>query len=529
MRYCWFYLVICFPSKMPKTPRRKQTLRAQRSQRTKDEWHENLETDGSGRPTSITTNTETPTESSHSTQLQKFLSWAKRNGIVLNDKVICCDEAGGVSANYGMMAADDIKKGENIFILPRPAALTPHNSAIAEFIQQNEDSLRSNSGWLPLILALMYERLNPESKWREYLDTFPNFHDMELPMFWPLSELDSELSGTGMVHSVATDIQNMRKEFEEVLLPVIERNPEIFRHEKFRDFQFAKQTSAFIMAYSFTDDITSNQDDEDDSDDEADSAPSTIMVPMADLLNHVPDHNAELNVGEATFRMIAVKDIRKGEEIYNTYGKISNYTLLLMYGFCVKPLSNPYNTTELRLPALRQACEQTGFPDAALRFDWLDKKLATECADYDGTMSAEVKNYINRQSICLHVSGLCDSSSILKSILKVLRMDREELEAKLAALNARDAAGDAADSDEDEEWLSDDEEDFDISKDKLSNMDSVTKVMLSKVADIMLDELSSPSGADESKLTRKQLYSKYVRDGQILQLKNLKQWLTWYD
>jgi len=43
-------------------------------------------------------------------------------------------------------------------------------------------------------------------------------------------------------------------------------------------------------------------------------------------------------------------------------------------------------------------------------------------------------------------------------------MDREELEAKLAALNARDAAGDAADSDEDEEWLSDDEEDFDISK-----------------------------------------------------------------
>lgn len=66
----------------------------------------------------------------------------------------------------------------------------------------------------------------------------------------------------------------------------------------------------------------------------------------------------------------------QGEEIYNTYGKISNYTLLLMYGFCVKPLSNPYNTTELRLPALRQACEQTGFPDAALRFDWLDKKVS---------------------------------------------------------------------------------------------------------------------------------------------------------
>lgn len=46
--------------------------------------------------------------------------------------------------------------------------------------------LASASGWLPLILALMYERLNPESKWRAYLDAFPNFDNMELPMFWPL-------------------------------------------------------------------------------------------------------------------------------------------------------------------------------------------------------------------------------------------------------------------------------------------------------------------------------------------------------
>ena len=44
----------------------------------------------------------------------------------------------------------------------------------------------SASGWLPLILAIMYERLNPESKWRPYLDAFPNFDDIELPMFWPL-------------------------------------------------------------------------------------------------------------------------------------------------------------------------------------------------------------------------------------------------------------------------------------------------------------------------------------------------------
>ena len=51
----------------------------------------------------------------------------------------------------------------------------------------------------------------------------------------------------------------------------------------------------------------------DDSDDEdaGVQTSATIMVPMADLLNHVPDHNAELNLGESTFRMVAVKDIKK--------------------------------------------------------------------------------------------------------------------------------------------------------------------------------------------------------------------------
>ena len=51
-------------------------------------------------------------------------------------QVICTST--GVSANLGMVATDDIKKGENIFILPRPAALTPENCAISEFIKESE-------------------------------------------------------------------------------------------------------------------------------------------------------------------------------------------------------------------------------------------------------------------------------------------------------------------------------------------------------------------------------------------------------
>ena len=44
------------------------------------------------------------------------------------------------------------------------------------------------------------------------------------------SELDEELECTGMVNSVSTDIQNMRKEYETALLPLILEHPDIFKY-----------------------------------------------------------------------------------------------------------------------------------------------------------------------------------------------------------------------------------------------------------------------------------------------------------
>ena len=61
--------------------------------------------------------------------------------------------------------------------------------------------------------------------------------------------------------------------------------------------------------------------------------------------------------------------------MYNTYGKVSNYTLLLMYGFAVPPLENPHNTVELRLSTIQQACRETEYPDADLRVKYLVKKV----------------------------------------------------------------------------------------------------------------------------------------------------------
>jgi len=47
------------------------------------------------------------------------------------------------------------------------------------------DSIQSGSGWVPLLLAVIHETNNPNSKWKPYLELLPNFDELDLPMFWP--------------------------------------------------------------------------------------------------------------------------------------------------------------------------------------------------------------------------------------------------------------------------------------------------------------------------------------------------------
>lgn len=72
--------------------------------------------------------------------------------------------------------------------------------------------------------------------------------------------------------------------------------------------------AAFVMAYSFTEQDSSKDDDDDDDDDNNefksnDSAP--VMVPMADILNHISNNNAHLEFGAESLTMVATQDIHK--------------------------------------------------------------------------------------------------------------------------------------------------------------------------------------------------------------------------
>lgn len=114
---------------------------------------------------------------------------------------------------------------------------------------------------------------------------------------------------------------------------------------------------SLIMAYAFhdtlpdkdsEDDAMGEDDDEEDDDDEGeqDAKVNVSMVPMADMLNHKTGHNnARLFHEKECLRMVAIKPIKAGQQIYNTYGDLCNADLLRKYGFVDVP--NPHNIAEI--------------------------------------------------------------------------------------------------------------------------------------------------------------------------------------
>lgn len=56
--------------------------------------------------------------------------------------------------------------------------------------------------------------------------------------------------------------------------------------------------------------------------------------------------------------MVAVRPIRKGEEIFNTYGQMANWQLLHMYGFAEPFPTNANDTADIHTSTVYQAAVQ---------------------------------------------------------------------------------------------------------------------------------------------------------------------------
>ncbi|XP_018431248.1 PREDICTED: N-lysine methyltransferase setd6-like, partial [Nanorana parkeri] len=175
-----------------------------------------------------------------------FLDWCTASGIHLNPKVYISTE--GTVAQYGMMTRQDLPVGEVVFTIPRPALLSQHTTRIQDLLEQERQNLDSTSGWVALLVSLMYEAMDHNSPWAPYFGLWPQLVPPDLPMFWSEEERAELLGGTGVPDAVRKDLENIEEEYKTIVLPLIRRHPETFRPET-HTLNLYKRLAAFVMAY----------------------------------------------------------------------------------------------------------------------------------------------------------------------------------------------------------------------------------------------------------------------------------------
>ncbi|KAM8750479.1 N-lysine methyltransferase setd6 [Acanthopagrus schlegelii] len=348
-------------------------------------------------------------DNSEPSPLQNFLQWCDRVHLVLSSKVYVSKE--GTVAEYGMLAKDNIEEGEVLFTIPRSALLHQGTSKLSALLDKEGSSLESSSGWVPLLLTLLYEYTSSQSHWKPYLSLWTSFKTLDHPMFWSKEERDRLLKGTGIPEAVDRDLLNIQKEYTSVVLPFITKHPDLWNPDT-HTLELYIQLVAFVMAYSFQE-PQEDEDDEEEEEEDEDKAPSPpMMVPMADMLNHVSNNNANLEFTPDSLKMVCVRPIRKGEEVFNTYGQMANWQLLHMYGFTEPYQSNSNDTADIPIDNFYKVATQGVQSD-------LERQLVEEKWEMLCEIMQDKAAFVFGKQGCL-------TDTELHTALKVLCMSKEE-------------------------------------------------------------------------------------------------------
>ncbi|KAG0379053.1 hypothetical protein BGX24_001857 [Mortierella sp. AD032] len=303
-----------------------------------------------------------------------FLAWLAANGATVS-KSIALQDYSAEGAGRGVVAVADINSDEELFSIPRPLLLSPETSELAKKLD-----LTTLEGWNPLMMCMIYEYgRGAASHWKPYFDILPT--EFSTPMFWSDEEL-KELAGTGVIDKIGRE--EAESIFMEKLWPMISAHPDLFptgqaeQHKNEAGYlSIFHRMGSLIMAYAFHDtlpdknqDEDMDSDEEDEDEEEEEEKVNVSMVPMADMLNHKTGHNnARLFHEKDCLRMVAIKPIKNGQQIYNTYGELCNADLLRKYGFVDVP--NPNNIAEISGESLVAKCTEADEEGKDEKVEWL--------------------------------------------------------------------------------------------------------------------------------------------------------------
>ncbi|EIW83379.1 SET domain-containing protein [Coniophora puteana RWD-64-598 SS2] len=354
--------------------------------------------------------------------LAPFASWFESHGGVVASHLMDVAELPG--HGRGAFALQDIHEGTTLFSLPRELTLSLRTSTLPSLLGVDRwKEFGLNKGWVGLILCMMWEESRGvESKWDVYLSSLPSTFDT--PMFWSAEDLE-ELKGTAVPDKIGRN--DAEKDYREKLVPAVQSRPDLFPLDTLDRFYSVERyhiMGSRILSRSFhvekweggpedeemgdvngepqaengsapsgeavppTEEAASGDDgegpgdgegaDEEDNEEDAEDPADVAMVPMADLLNaRYGSSNAKLFYEEHALEMRTTRFIRRGDQIWNTYGDPPNSDLLRRYGHVdLVPLAqgglgNPADVVEVRADLVTDVVSASGSSiPVAERIDW---------------------------------------------------------------------------------------------------------------------------------------------------------------
>ncbi|TYH20303.1 hypothetical protein ES288_A05G420200v1 [Gossypium darwinii] len=259
-----------------------------------------------------------------SRRLRAFKRWMKSQGIQCSDTLdfMDCPQQG-----ISVRALSDLHEGDVVAKIPKTACLTIKTSGAREMIES-----AGLDGHLGLSVALMYEKsLAQDSPWAGYLQLLPPQEC--LPLVWTLGEVDSLLSGT--------ELHKIDEYHGFGMVPLAD----LFNHKTgAEDVHF----TSVSPNQEYEDDVDSENGDNNElskisSHDKRDSTCENSYIHS----DSESDYSSVTGEDPMMLQMIMVREVKSGDEVFNTYGSLGNAALLHRYGFT--EANNPFDIVNIDL------------------------------------------------------------------------------------------------------------------------------------------------------------------------------------
>ena len=217
----------------------------------------------------------------------------------------------------GIIATDNIKKNDLLIKIPKDFLITleeAENNNKDLFTEEIKKELSSPSHCILSYFLLKEIEKGEKSKWYYYFKFLPKSY-LNFPIFYTEKELNI-LEGTKFKKLINEKKEEIKKDYE-----VLCQKIKLFSQYSYEHFC---KIRCIISSRLFGLIIKGKKND--------------IIAPFADLLNHKRSRDTKwfFSENENFFGIIALKNINKGFQVYDSYGRKSNVRYLLNYGFTIE-------------------------------------------------------------------------------------------------------------------------------------------------------------------------------------------------